>query len=192
MTSKEHCYNPSNLVKLEVFLDLNCPDSYDAFLIMRSLAEYYKNNDKVMIIAHMHPLSYHRNAMLCTQGLFAILDLVPDKALNYIELTLSMWEELGVANTRNMTEYEVLTEVLEIAVRSTGVDPLDFVSTIDGYREHVKKVWKYAVRRGVAGTANYFINGIAMMVSDNTNLEQWKQFIDNTLARMDESLLEWD
>ena len=56
-------------VKLEAFLELNCPDSSYSWPILKELQENYGPENLEVVIHHV-PLPYHRQAFICTQVLF--------------------------------------------------------------------------------------------------------------------------
>ena len=52
-------------VRLEAFLELNCPDSVAAWPVLKDVKQYYGN--RLELVVHQFPLPYHRNGFLCTQ-----------------------------------------------------------------------------------------------------------------------------
>ena len=51
---------------------------------------------------------------LTFQGMFVIEHLKPERVLDYIGAVLSQWEPLGVMDTRNDTEFDVLEYVFKL------------------------------------------------------------------------------
>ena len=58
-------------VQIEVFLELLCPDSRDAWRILKTLSRVYEAT-KVRIVIHQFPLPYHSNGFVVTQVMFPL------------------------------------------------------------------------------------------------------------------------
>jgi len=165
-------------VQLEVFIEVHCPDSRNAWPIMKSLAAHY-GSDKLELVVQQLPLSYHRNAFLATQGLYVIRDQLPDKVFDYIEANLENLAEFSTSSTVNKTETEVLDSLANLAVISTGIDKTLFVSSIGNYRSETIAVWKFAVKRSNAAVPVFFVNGVELGVGNNRpTFEDWVEFLD--------------
>ena len=65
--------NSSAGVKLEVFLDLNCPDSAVAWGVLKQVAGHY-GPDRLNLVIHPFMLPYYRHSFLCSQVTHCMLD----------------------------------------------------------------------------------------------------------------------
>jgi protein-disulfide isomerase len=175
-------YNPSGdfqpLVKLEIFIDLNCPYSAAALPTVKLVADHYGNR-LIDVVVQQLPLSYHRNAFLSTQGLYLIEKEEPYRTFEYMQGVLEQNSALSTAATVNMTETEVLSMLGDIAEKSTGIDKNLFVSGIGAYRSRTAQVWKYAIRRLFAATPSYAVNGVDLQLTDDLpTYDEWIAFLD--------------
>jgi sRNA-binding regulator protein Hfq len=174
-------YNPSAIparVRLEVFIEVHCPDSRDAWPIMKSVAQYY-GAEKLELLVQQLPLPYHRNALLATQGIFVIRDSAPDKVFDYIEANLQNWANFSTASTVNKTETEVLDSLADLATTSTGIDKTLFKSSIESFRSYTVMLWKYGIRRAVAAVPVFFVNGVELGIGNNKpTFDEWITFLD--------------
>lgn len=174
-------FNPSATparVRLEVFIEVHCPDSRDAWPILKSVAQHY-GADKLELLVQQLPLPYHRNAFLGTQGVFVIRDNAPDRVFDYIEANLANWANFSTGSTVDKTETEVLDMLADLAVTSTGIDRTLFTSSIGSYRSYTVTLWKFGVRRAVAAVPVFFVNGVELGVGNNKpTFDDWITFLD--------------
>jgi len=181
-------YNPENYpaasVTIEAFLELNCPDSLEAWPQLKMVYEHYAG--QVNLLVHQIPLPYHRNAYLCTQGYYLVRDQDAASLWMYMETVLNNYQQFSTGNTRNMTETQVLDQLATLAASSTNLDREFFISNIYN-AEYTGTTWndyKYAQKRGAAGTAWYVVNGVNLEISASVSVtyEDWVRFIDELLA----------
>jgi predicted DsbA family dithiol-disulfide isomerase len=178
-------FDPRPEVTVEIFIDLNCPDSMNAWPIMKQVQAYY-GHDKLDLIVQQMPLPYHRNAFLNTQGRYLIENStdaeVRSHLFDYIESALSMWSNFSTANTVNMTETEVLDMLANMAVTVTGVSKVTFIAEIGNYRQSTINAWKFAARRGVSNTPAFFCNGVELGNGlQIPNFNDWIAFLNKII-----------
>jgi hypothetical protein len=165
-------------VKLEIFIEVHCPDSLAAWPIMKAVSDHYTTS-RLNLVVHQLPLPYHRNSFLATQGIYLIQEQIPNKVFDYIEANLANWSNFSTANTVNKTETEVLNNLADLAVASTGIDKALFTSNIGLYRSYTVAVWKYGVRRNVAATPTFFTNGVELGIGTAIpSYDDWITFLD--------------
>lgn len=172
-------YNPVEprpKVKLTIYIDLNCPYSMEAMPVVKNVSNHY-GSDRLDLVVQQLPLPYHRNAFLCTQGLYVIRDQLPDKVFEYIEAVLARYSDFSTANTVDKSQTEVLSLLADVAVASTGIDRTVFTSNIGRYASEVVAVWKYATSNRKSGTPSYQVNGIDLVNADPT-FDDWIAFLD--------------
>jgi len=174
-------YNPSSVlppVKLEVFIEIHCPDSLAAWPILKSVQEHY-GSTKLDLVVQQLPMPYHRNAFLATQGVYLIEKELPNEVFHYMEANMQNWLNFTTASTVDKTDTEVLDMLADLAVASTGISKNLFVSTIPHYSVETVVVWKYGVRRAVAATPTFFTNGVELGCGTNIpTKDDWIKFLD--------------
>jgi hypothetical protein len=178
-------YNPFGIfrptVRLEIFLELNCGDSAEAWPIVKRVADYYGNTRFDLVVQQL-PLPYHRNAMLSTQGLYVIEEETPFRVFNFLEAMLARTDEFSTAATVDLSENEVLEMLADVAVASTEIDRDLFKTRIASFRPKTAWAWKYAMRRQQSGTPSFFLNGVDLSVTEIPTFEEWIEFIDPIIA----------
>jgi len=173
-------------VVLGVVIDINCPDSRDGWAMLKRVQAHY-GTDKFDLMIHQMPLPYHRNAFLCTQGMYVIAEefkntTVADGLFDYIEESMRLWSNFSTANTINMTEPQVLDMIGDMAVRTTGVDKAAFIAAIPSYRTRVRSDWKFGARNGIAVAPTYFLNGVDIGIGVNVpDYQDWIAFFDTII-----------
>jgi len=174
-------YNPSATVKpsvvLEIFIDLNCPDSYAALPVVEAVADHY-GNTRLELNVKLLPLPYHRNAFLSSQGVYVIEALLPDQTFNYIHAVLASNANFSTANTVDLSETQVLSNLGDVAALSTGIHKDIFAAEIGKYRANVTQHWKYSIKRLNAGTPTYSVNGVDPVITGAPTFEDWITFLD--------------
>lgn len=171
---------PRPQVLLEIFIDLNCPDSLAGWPIVKDVQAHY-GNDVVDLVLQQVPLPYHRNGFLSSQGLFVIRDEAPDFIFEYTETILANYQDFLTANTVNKTETEVLEHLAFLAFVSTEIDQNLFISQIGTKRAETVAVWKYAAKRHAAGTPTFFVNGVDIGLAAGISVpsfDDWITFLD--------------
>jgi len=171
--------NPTPAVTLEIFIDLNCPDSLEQWQILKPVQVHF-GTDKLDLVVQQMPLPYHRNAFLCTKGMFVIQNSPSSGSLfAYIEESMTMWRNFSTSQTVNMSETEVLEMLTEMANRVTGINRTLFSSSINTYEAATRAVWKFGVKRGVAVTPAFFLNGVELGIgTDAPSFNDWITFLD--------------
>jgi hypothetical protein len=167
---------PRPKVKLTIFIDLNCHYSKTALPIVQKVSDYY-GSDRLDLVVQQLPEPFHRNAFLCTQGLYVIRDQLPEKVFDYMEAVLGRYPEFSTANTTDKSQTEVLSILADVAVASTGIDRTAFINSIGSYVSEVVAVWKYAASNRKAGTRSYLVNDIDLVNADPT-FDDWIAFLD--------------
>jgi len=174
-------YNPAGPfqpnVKLEMYLDLNCPDARDGLPIVKNVADHY-GNSVVNLVVQLLPLPYHRNGFLSAQGLFLIRDHLPLRAFNFIDALLISYPTFSTASTVNMTETEVLGVMADLAVESTGIDRALFISNITNYRPDAAFAWKYSIKKLNAASPTYHVNEVDLLIGGYPTFDDWIKFLD--------------
>jgi len=170
---------PKPPVTLEIFIDLHCPDSLAQWQILKPVQIHF-GTDKLDLVVQQMPLTFHRNAFLATKGMYVIQNSSVSAGLfAYIEESMTLWTNFSTAATVDKTETEVLEMLTDMANRVTGIDKNFFKSNIGLYEGVARAAWKYAVKREVAGTPTFFLNGVDLGIGSNTpSFNDWITFLN--------------
>jgi len=171
--------SPRPAVILEMFLEVHCSDSAYEWGIIKTVQEHY-GPDKLDVVIQQMPLPYHRNAFLATQGLYLIGNSsVSDKLFDYLEESFRQAYNFSTSSTVDKTETQVVDELGTMANRVTGIDKNEFVSNINNYIATTRGAWKFGVKRGVAVTPTFFVNGVELGIGTGAPVyEDWIKFLD--------------
>jgi protein-disulfide isomerase len=171
--------DPAPPVQVEIFVSLSCSDSYAAWPILKQVQANYGSN-QLDVVFQQTTLPYQRNAQVSTQGFFVIQNWNPALVFDYAEAVLAAYSQFSTSATVDKTETQVIDELADIAVTSTGIDKNLFISEIGNHRSYTTAAWKYASKRNVAGTPTFFVNGVDVVVGTNfvPSYDEWIAFFD--------------
>jgi len=166
-------------VKLEAFIELLCSDSAYAYPILKELQEHYGPNNLDVVINQL-ALPYHRQAQLTVQGLYYVIDVDEQNAIPYMDAVFADYAQLTNGATRELNENQVVDVLAAIQESGTGISAQDFAANVYGYGSPAIRVWKYATRRGMAGTPWFVVNNIDMAVNPGIRLsyDDWRAILD--------------
>jgi len=170
---------PRPAVHFEFFVDLTCGDGQAAWPIVRQLQQYY-GSTQLDVTFQQIQAPYHRNGFLASQGLYVIQEFLPARIFDYVDEMLARTSQFSWGNTVNKTDTQVLDEIADVAVLSTGIDKTLFITEVPNYRSFAISSYKYAVKRGAASTPTYFVNGVDLVVGTNyvPSFADWTAFLD--------------
>jgi hypothetical protein len=171
--------DPPPPVQIEIFVSLSCSDSNAAWPILKQVQANYGSN-QLDVIFQQTTLPYQRNAQVSTQGFFVIQNWNPALVFDYAEAVLAVYSQFSTSATVDKTETQVIDELADIAVTSTGIDKALFIAEIGNHRSYTTSLWKYASKRAVAGTPTFFVNGVDVVVGTNfvPSYDEWIAFFD--------------
>lgn len=170
-------------IQFEIYIDLICPDSKNAFPTVLKVADYYSSHLRLQV--HQFPLPYHRFAYLASMGVFSTINRYgADKTFSYMAAMFNSQPRFSDSSSFNDSTNAILTEMSMVA-SSFGVDPEGFVFDIinNKFSTETRTDWKLGCRRGVAGTPWFFINGVEVMGSPTWTVDDWKKIIDPLLNK---------
>ncbi|KAI0224410.1 hypothetical protein LSAT2_024574 [Lamellibrachia satsuma] len=189
-------------VQIEVFLELLCPDSRDAWRILKTLSRVYEAT-KLRIVIHQFPLPYHSNGFVVTQTLFQVAHMKPEKTYTYMERIFHDMGRYSNERTMDKTPNTVLRDLAAKMSDVTGMQRQDilnnhelyYISVITAWKYAARRkycyycsvitAWKYAARRGVAGTPWHFVNGVELRKNSvPLSIEEYRVIIDSLLNRL--------
>lgn len=170
-------------IKLEVFIDLHCPDSSTVWPELKKVAQNY-GTDNVDLIVHQFPLPYHQYAHLAAEGFYLVKDFMNATwAFNYMEWVLERWYLFRSSSVETKTPAQIkslLATYLD-SVPGSKLNSAQFVNYLDFYRSPAVYAWKYAVQRGVSGTPWYFVNGIDLGTSHPLTYSELSNLLDRLM-----------
>jgi protein-disulfide isomerase len=174
---------PRPAVKWEFFADLVCPDAAVAWPIALQIQQYY-GASRLDLVWQTIPLPYHRSGFIAHQGLLSINEHTPDYVFDYVDIILANHDALSTANTANNTELQTLEIIADFAVEATGIDKDLFKTDLYLQKPLAATGYKYAIKRGVAASPTYFVNGVDVVVGTNyvPTFDEWIAFFDTLIA----------
>lgn len=166
-------------VKLEAFIELVCSDSAYAFPVLQEVQNYYGAANLDLVFQTLS-LPYHRQAWFTTQGTYQVEDKAPEALFDYMQIMLDNINQTSNANTEELSEVQMKELIGAIQEETTGIPAEEFASSINSYGSTSVRTWKYATRRGMAGTPWFVLNGIDLAVNPNIRLsfEDWRAILD--------------
>ena len=181
--------NPSGEVEINVFYDVDCPDSLAANEIFKSLLPRdspvagKKYSDLIRLRVVPFVLPYHLHAYQQTQMLVYFDDLCSADSTKcyqqqYLELCFSQWQK--TLSAKNVSENDFMNSWSKIVADKFGVPQQDLLNLYTKNDTHqsdwrTRETWKYGAQNGVTGTPVAFVNGVRL---DNfpDSVEAWISF----------------
>eukprot|EP01134_Creolimax_fragrantissima_P006434 CFRG6434T1 len=166
-------------VQLEIFIDPLCPDSRDAWPIMKDVVAKYASDSSLVV--HLFPLPYHRYSFAASQ-VAASLTRSPKLFTMWIETVFAYQEHFWNDATQYLTTDQVNKKLSNLGPASglAEASVLDALLT-RRYDMELRTSWKYGCSRGVTGTPVYLVNGVNVNPKDN-NVAAWSAVIEPLLV----------
>jgi protein-disulfide isomerase len=180
----------ANVVHLEMFGDLVCPDTKLAHPMMKAVMAHY--GDKLAYGLHRFPLPYHHNAFYAWQA-GGVIDAMPPKAgVSRVWEWVDAWFGDTYPNQANFTNGAtadfsanlVTAKLATMAYSTVGISAKDFTDGMayDGVFDEANRAsWKYGCSRGVSGTPTFMLNGVPIDADPAWKLSDWTKVIDPLL-----------
>jgi len=113
--------NTNAKVTVEVFLDIQCPHSKQAWPVVCQLADHYKDGS-VSVTVHMLTLSNHRQAWDMSLGLFAIAANDAKVFFDFVSYIYARQDQFYNAPFEHKTHNDLRQLVADFAVAHAGVE----------------------------------------------------------------------
>lgn len=174
---------PSADVKIDVFVDIQCPHSKAIWPHILELIQHYRNQP-VSIRLHIITLSNHRQAWDVSLGIFA---LAADNAHRFYDFVTFLYERQAQFYNGpflHKTHDDLRKLVAEFADEFTGVDKDAFLQRMADDEVYVlaRTPIRYAATKAVWGTPTVFINNSNNVPLDHSSsLADWQAVIDPLL-----------
>ncbi|ESO97751.1 hypothetical protein LOTGIDRAFT_152844 [Lottia gigantea] len=171
-------------VHLDVYMDLVCPDSKQAFPTLLQLADHY-GATKLQLKMHIFPLPYHRNSWIASKGAHIIAALTKgNETFEWMDTLYNNYDLLTNDATQEYSQTKMISFFAKLVVK-LGIDPKTFVTQVlhDRSKEDDTRIaWKYACTRGVAATPTFMVNDITVAATPSWTVQNWTQLIDPFLS----------
>ncbi|CAL1528759.1 unnamed protein product [Lymnaea stagnalis] len=139
-------------VHVDIYIDLVCPDSRDAWPGVKAAALHY-GPDQLRLTVLLFPLPYHQNAFYASRAAYVIHKLSNGtKTFDWIERILSQQlDALRDVNFHNKSDADLL-ELFASLVTDMGFETDRFKELTDrrspnDYERLTRVMWKYACTR---------------------------------------------
>ncbi|GLR69781.1 DsbA family protein [Agaribacter marinus] len=171
-------------VKIDLFVDIQCPHSKAIWPQILDVLAHYKN-ESLSIRLHLITLSNHRQAWDMSLGIFA---LAKGNAQQYFDFVTYLYERQSLFYNNvflHKTHEDLKQLVAATAHDFAGVDKETFIQQMaasDVY-ELARTPIRYSATKSVWGTPTIFINNSNNApLSHQSSLEDWQALIDPLLS----------
>jgi len=178
--------SPGAPIFFEVFFDLLCSDSMNAWPTIKQVQAQYAKD--LYFIMHIMPLPYHRNAFFAAQAGELIDSMISNASWwAWLELMFEHQPQFYVPATMNATGSEVVEMLASYAV-PLGITKQNFLNGMEygGEADADTRInWKFAAARGIYGTPEFYVNGVFVTDDGTWTVKEWSQFLEGLLGGVD-------
>ncbi|RHZ10326.1 hypothetical protein DYB31_001956 [Aphanomyces astaci] len=176
------CLNSS--VQLDVFMDLLCPFSKDAFRGLKRLVHHLSPSD-FRLRVHQFPLPYHQQAYSVAQASETIVfALGRDSFETWMDAVFVNQDSFGNKATELAGQAAVTDQLAQLAYDTfPNLTTAQWTDGMSGYggteRDADTRVaWKYACSRGITGTPTFLLNDVVVDDPDlDWTLTDWLAYL---------------
>jgi len=170
-------------VKIDVFIDLQCPHSRLVWPNLSAVREHYKDA-RLSITAHLITLSNHRQAWDMSLGLFALAERNAETAFDFISFLFAKQELYYNEPFLNKTHADLRQLVADFAIEFADVDREEFLLKMQEHDVYIaaRTPIRFAATRAVWATPTLFINNADdVPVDHSSKLFDWQAVINPLL-----------
>lgn len=175
--------DPTALVTLDAFIDIQCPHSRAAWPTLMKVMEHYKGKP-VNLRVHLITLSNHRQAWDVSLGLFAYAEGDASKFYQFATFLYEHQETFYNAPFLHKTHEDLRQFVADMAQQQGITNRAVFLQRMmdnDIYIDARTPI-RYAATKGVWATPTFFVNnGDNVPVDHKSTLADWQNLIDSLL-----------
>lgn len=171
-------------VKVDAFIDLQCPHSKKVWPNLITLLEYYKDA-AVSVTVHIITLSNHRQAWDVSLGVFALAKSDAKKAFDFITYLYLNQDQYYNGPFLNKTQNDLHNLIADFAVDFDKVDRDLFLSDMKEHDVYIngRTPIRYAATKSVWATPTLFINNADdVPVNHESDLDAWREVVDPLLG----------
>eukprot|EP01013_Petalomonas_cantuscygni_P018016 TRINITY_DN35326_c0_g1_i1.p1 TRINITY_DN35326_c0_g1~~TRINITY_DN35326_c0_g1_i1.p1 ORF type:complete len:220 (+),score=25.99 TRINITY_DN35326_c0_g1_i1:37-660(+) len=175
--------DPRASVKLEMFLDLQCPYSNRAWPVIQAVLSHY-GTSRVFFVPHVFVIGHHHQAWDAAAALEVVAAWDAAKAIPFITKMFSRQSEFTNGAWLNRTRAELFTLFTSYAAAADiGMPAAAFRRNIalDNATSAVGVNWHYAINVGMAYTPTYLVNGVKVAADSTWTFEQWTSLLDQVV-----------
>ena len=175
--------DPSALVNIDIFFDIQCPHSKQLWPTIVSLINHYQSQ-AVNVTAHLITLSNHRQAWDMSLALFALAQGDAQRFFNFVSFLFERQEQFLNAPFRHKTHADLRTLAAEFAEQHAGLNQDDFLKRMDTHEVYIeaRTPIRFAATRAVWATPTIFINNAdEVPLKFDSELTDWVKLIDSLL-----------
>lgn len=170
-------------VKIDVFLDIQCPHSKKAWPTVCQLLDHYQG-ERLSVTVHLITLSNHRQAWDMSLGLFAVAKGEARLFFDFVTYLYQHQEQFYNTPFEHKTHDDLRQLVADFAVDHAGVDRdwlIKRMSDNDVYIDARTPI-RFAATRAVWATPTFFINNADNVpVTFKSPLDEWIRVIDELM-----------
>ena len=166
-------------IKLDLFLDLQCPYSKQSWdVIGESVSGEWKN--RFGIFFQPICLSHHRQSWDLARALSAINSIDESRSLEFINHVFSDHEQFYNANWKSKSQDEFLDHLVTFSQKVIDCSASDFIESMESDENfsNSKKSIHYAAVKQVWSTPTFLINDVPVTeLPSSSSLDDWNGFI---------------
>ncbi len=175
--------DPAASVKVDVFLDIQCPHSRTAWPVVRQLINHYQGRP-FKLTTHLITLSNHRQAWDMSLGLIALADGDAKSFYDFASYLYERQAQFYNSEFEHKTHDDLRQLVADFAVDHAAVDRQAFLQRMSDHDVYIdaRTPIRFAATRAVWATPTFFINNADdVPISFESKLEDWVALIDDLL-----------
>ena len=176
-----------SLVQVEMFGDLVCPDTADAWNnVWKPLLSRF--SDRVEFHYHSVPLPYHRTSFDAAQAALVYVDMMGDGTTASQSAAFAKFAD-AMFDSQTQTQFfndavaklnaHDITARFGKVVHDLGLDRQKFEKANRDvkYNHAVRSSWKWSVAKGLYGTPMYAVNGALIPEAGTWSLRDWEALL---------------
>jgi len=169
-------------IVFEAFYDLMCPDSRASWPVVQQVISHYANNLHFRL--HTFPLPYHTWSHVANQGAH-VVGKNATAAFAWTDAVFSAQEAFGNAATAENTRTQVLASFAALAEKSGITSAQTMLSGLNDANQDwdTRVSWKYGCSRGITGTPQFLVNGVAVVADPSWSLSDWQFILDSLISQ---------
>lgn len=171
-------------LRLDVYLDVQCPFSAKCWPTLLALRDAYPTND-LSVTFHLIVIANHRQAWDVSRLVHAVCDRDPTRFTDFATFLFERQERFFNGAFVDRTHSDLLAFCDSIA-REFDSSLTDIVIRMDSDRVSmlVRVPIRNATQRGVWSTPTFFLNGGELVsMGSSSELSEWRAFLDPILIQ---------